>query len=40
MGVALDAFGWSADQFWRATPHEFWAMIDARAQANKRSNQR
>ena len=35
MGIALDAFGWSADQFWWATPHEFWSMIDARVEANK-----
>ena len=35
MGLALDAFGWSADQFWLATPHEFWAMVDARIEANK-----
>lgn len=38
MGVALDAFGWSAEQFWQATPHEFWAMIDARQEANRRIN--
>ncbi|MBD8641138.1 phage tail assembly chaperone [Sphingomonas aerolata] len=36
MGFALDAFGWSADQFWSATPHELWSMIDARIAANKR----
>ena len=35
MGVALDTFGWSADQFWGATPHELWAMIEARQAANK-----
>jgi hypothetical protein len=35
MGIALDAFGWSADQFWDATPHEFFAMVDARREANK-----
>jgi hypothetical protein len=35
MGLALDTFGWSADQFWDATPHEFWAMVDARVAANK-----
>lgn len=34
MGLALDSFGWSAEQFWRATPHEFWAMVDARVEAN------
>ena len=36
MGIALDAFGWSAAQFWAATPHEWWAMIEAREAANKR----
>jgi hypothetical protein len=35
-GIAQDSFGWSADQFWAATPHEFWSMIDARYEANKR----
>ena len=35
MGIALDAFGWSADQFWAATPVEFFAMIEARQAANK-----
>ncbi|MBN3556888.1 phage tail assembly chaperone [Sphingomonas yabuuchiae] len=36
MGLALDAFGWSPDQFWSATPHEFWAVVDARIAAAKR----
>jgi hypothetical protein len=36
MGIALDAFGWSADAFWAATPHEWWSMIEARETANKR----
>lgn len=35
MGVAMDAFGWSADQFWASTPHEFWAMVEARERANE-----
>ncbi|WP_294292712.1 phage tail assembly chaperone [uncultured Sphingomonas sp.] len=35
MGLAADTFHWSADQFWSATPHEFWAMIDARIDAGK-----
>jgi hypothetical protein len=35
MGLALSTFGWSADQFWDATPHEFWAMVDARVEVNK-----
>jgi hypothetical protein len=25
-----------ADQFWDATPHEAWACIEAREEANKR----
>lgn len=32
----MDAFGWSADQFWSATPHELWACVEARQAANKR----
>lgn len=40
MGLALDAFGWSADGFWSSTPHEFWAMIDARIAANAAVNKR
>ena len=35
MGVAMDAFGWTADQYWSATPHEYWAMVDARLEASK-----
>lgn len=30
MGLAQSEFGWSADQFWSATPAEFWSMIEAR----------
>lgn len=37
MGIALDTFGWSADQFWCATPHEFWSMVEARQRANKKT---
>lgn len=36
MGFAQNTFQWSADQFWSATPHEFWALVDARVAANKR----
>jgi len=36
----MEAFGWSAEQFWVSTPHEFWAMIDARKGANKALQQR
>lgn len=28
MGMAAAALGWSADRFWSATPHEFWAAIE------------
>ncbi|WP_439539671.1 phage tail assembly chaperone [Sphingomonas sp.] len=35
MGVAMDAFHWSPDQFWNATPHELWAMVEARQEAVK-----
>jgi hypothetical protein len=37
MGLMMDAFGWSADQFWAATAHEVWAVIEARQIANKRT---
>jgi len=35
MGLACDSFGWSAEQFWRATSHEWWALIEARQEAVK-----
>jgi len=38
MGSMLEAFGWSADQFWRATPHEVWAAIEARQRVNAQIN--
>lgn len=25
MGIAIAAFHWTAEQFWRSTPHEFYA---------------
>jgi hypothetical protein len=31
----MDSFDWSADQFWKATPHEVWACIEAREEASK-----
>jgi hypothetical protein len=37
MGVMMDAFGWTADQYWRATPHEAWALIEARQRANAKT---
>jgi hypothetical protein len=36
MGVMMDAFGWSASQYWAATPHEAWVLIEARQRANQR----
>jgi hypothetical protein len=35
-GAITASFGWTVDQFWTATPHELWAMIEARIEANKR----
>nr|WP_274611262.1 phage tail assembly chaperone [Sphingomonas sp. JUb134] len=35
MGLAADTFGWSPEQFWRSTPHEWWALIEARQEAVK-----
>jgi hypothetical protein len=37
MGLMMEAFNWSADQYWAATAHEIWALIEARIEANKRS---
>jgi hypothetical protein len=36
MGLMMDAFGWSADEYWHATAHEAWALIEARQRANAR----
>jgi len=38
MGVTLNAFGWRAEEFWRATPHELYSLFEARAEENKRLN--
>ena len=35
MGLMMEAFGWSADQFWHSTPHELWAVIEARQRMNE-----
>jgi hypothetical protein len=35
MGIACDTFGWTPQAFWDATPHELFAMIEARRAANK-----
>jgi hypothetical protein len=32
----MQAFGWAADQFWDATPHEIWACIESRQEANRK----
>jgi hypothetical protein len=34
-GVMMDAFGWTAQQFWDATAHEAWACIESREEATK-----
>lgn len=33
----MDAFGWAAEQYWSATSHEIWALIEARESANKQT---
>jgi hypothetical protein len=33
--MMMDAFGWTPEQFWEATPHEVWACIDAREETTK-----
>ena len=35
MGVAGLLFGWSPEQFWRSTAHEFWANFEAHEEINK-----
>ena len=35
MGLAMAGFGWSPDQFWRATMHEFMAFYEARVEMNR-----
>jgi hypothetical protein len=37
MGLMMEAFGWSPDQYWASTSHEIWALIEARIEANKRA---
>jgi len=31
----MNAFGWSADQYWASTSHEQWAVIEARREAGE-----
>jgi hypothetical protein len=40
MGLMMDAFGWSAGQFWASTSQEVWALIEARQKANEGLNSR
>jgi hypothetical protein len=35
MGIMGAHYGWSPAQFWLATAHETFALIEARAEANK-----
>jgi len=35
MGLALVRYRWSADQFWQATPHEFFAAYETIQIMNK-----
>jgi hypothetical protein len=28
MGFAIVRLKWSPDQYWRATPHEFWSAVE------------
>lgn len=35
MGLACAAFHWSPAQFWRSTPHEFFAAYEAYREMNK-----
>lgn len=34
MGLAQAVFGWTASQFWRSTPHEFFAAVEAHQEVN------
>lgn len=34
MGLACAALGWTGEQFWSATPHEYWAWIEVWKQMN------
>ena len=34
MGTACAIFGWSEDQFWKSTPHAFFAAVEGYRLAN------
>lgn len=34
MGIACAIFHWAPQTFWEATPHEFWAAVEAHRDAN------
>jgi hypothetical protein len=34
MGTACAIFGWSEEQFWRSTPHAFFAAVEGYRLAN------
>jgi hypothetical protein len=36
MGIAAVSFRWTPDVFFRSTPHEFWAAIEAHREIHKR----
>lgn len=33
----MTALGWPPDQFWRATPHEFWTAVEGYESLNRTS---
>jgi hypothetical protein len=35
MGLMMDAFGWTAEQYWNATSVEIWSCIEARQRATE-----
>lgn len=35
MGHACLGFGWTPPEFWQSTPHEFWALYEARLEINE-----
>lgn len=40
MGLAMAAFGWSADAFWRSTMHEYMACVEAKKEINAAASNR
>lgn len=35
MGIAIVRLRWVPDEFWRATPHEFWSAVEILEEMNK-----